>query len=152
MVQLKDVLEHLVKPHMVMNEIKRILKPDGVVFITLPNARSISFWLFQENWFHLEIPRHVVSYSPRGLRFLADATGFEIVKIQFNSGAFNFVRSVKYLLEEMGDQCPQWLRRIDWPSNKLIRRTLKPFFVLVDHLRFGDVMVAALRKNQSPGA
>jgi len=148
-VQLKDVLEHLVKPHMVMNEIKRILKPDGVVFITLPNARSISFWLFQENWFNLEIPRHVVSYSPRGLRILCDATGFEIVKIQFNSGAFNFVRSVKYLLEEMGDQCPQWLRRIDWPRNKLIRRTLKPFFFVVDLLRFGDVMVTILRKGVS---
>jgi hypothetical protein len=132
-----------------MNEIKRILKPDGVVYITLPNARSISFWLFQENWFNLEIPRHVISYSPRALRFLCSATGFEIAKIQFSSGAFNFVRSVKNLLEEKGDQCPQWLRRIDWPSNKPIRRILKPFFYLVDLCRFGDVMVATLRKTAS---
>jgi SAM-dependent methyltransferase len=148
-IQLKDVLEHLVKPHMAMNEIKRILKPDGVVYITMPNTRGPSFWLFGENWFNLEIPRHVISYSPRALEFLCNATGFEIVEIRFDSGAFNFVRSVQFFLEEKGRHWPGWFHRINWHRNKLIRRTLKPLFLLADLLRFGDVMVATLRKGVS---
>ncbi len=146
-VRLNNVLEHLTDPQGTFHEIHRILKPDGVVYITVPNTRSVNFWLFGENWYGLDPPRHVISYSPKALRFLCDATGFEIAKVRFQSGAFNFVRSVKYFLEEKGSQWLQWPRRIDWPSNKLIRRTLKPFFLLVDIVRFGDVMMATLKKT-----
>ena len=142
-------LEHLPDPQVTMREIKRILKPDGIVYITVPNTRSLNFWLFGEYWYGLDIPLYVISYCPRELRFLCDDTGFEIIKIGIRSGAFIFVRSIKYVLEGKGENWPRWLHRINWPSNKLIRRTPKPFFIQVDHLRFGDTMVAALRKDHS---
>ena len=145
-IRLNHVLEHLTDPHGTMREIGRILKPEGIVYITVPNARSLNFWLFGENWYGLDIPRHVVSYSPEALKFLCDGTGFEIVRMRFRSGPFNFVRSVKYYLEETGDRCPYRLRRINWPSNKMIRRTLKPFFFFIDRVCFGDVLQATLRK------
>ena len=145
-VRLNHVLEHLTDPHGTLCEIKRIVRPDGLVYVTVPNTRSLNFWLFRENWYALDIPRHVVSYSPEALKFLCGATGFEIVGTRFRSGPFNFVRSVKYYLEETGDRYPYWLRRINWPSNKMIRRTLKPFFFLIDRVCFGDVLQATLRK------
>lgn len=146
-IRLNNVLEHLPDPRGTFREIKRILKPGGVVYITVPSARSLNFWLFGENWYGLDAPRHVILYSPRALRHLCDSTGLEIARIRFRSGAFNFVRSVKYFLEEKGRHWPGWLRQIDWPRNKLIRRTLKPFFFLVDVVGFGDVMVAILRRG-----
>jgi hypothetical protein len=85
-------------------------------------------------------------------QIFCDAAGFDIIELRFDSGAFNFVRSVKYMLEEKRDWSPPWLRRIDWPSNKLIRRTLKHFFFVIDRMRLGDVMVAILRKDHSPEA
>ena len=145
-VRLNHVLEHLTAPRGTLREIKRIVKPDGLVYVTVPNTRSLNFWLFGENWYGLDIPRHVVSYCPETLKFICDATGFEIIRIRFRSGPFNFVRSVKYYLEETGDHCPYWLRRINWASNKIIRRTLKPFFFFIDRVRFGDVLQATLRK------
>ncbi len=148
-IRLNHVLEHLTDPKGTFREIKRILKPDGIVYITVPNTRSFNFWLFGENWYGLDSPRHVISYCPETLRFLCDATGFQIAKIRFQSGAFNFVRSVKYLLEEKGGRWPKQLHGIDWPRNKLIRRTLKPFFYVLDQLRLGDVMVALLETNGS---
>jgi len=148
-IRLSHVLEHLTDPQGTLREISRILKPDGLVYVTVPNTRSLNFWLFGKEWYSLDTPRHVISYSPSALKFLCDATGFDIVKLRFSSGAFNFVRSVKYLLEEKGDRWPLWLRRINWPRNKLIRRTLKPFFFMIDQIRLGDVMVAILRKNHS---
>lgn len=146
-IRLNHVLEHLTDPQGTFREIKRVLRPDGIVYVTVPNTRSLNFWLFGENWYGLDAPRHVISYCPKALSFLCDTTGFEAVKIRFNSGAFNFVRSVKYLLEERGRSWPRWLHEIDWPRNKLIRRTLKPFFFLVDVIGSGDVMVATLRKT-----
>ncbi|MCH7916170.1 MAG: hypothetical protein IH856_24560 [Deltaproteobacteria bacterium] len=43
------------------------------------------------------------------MRFLCDDTGFEIIKIGFRSGAFIFVRSIKYVLEGKGENWPRIL-------------------------------------------
>lgn len=150
-VRLNHVLEHLPEPKETFHEARRILKSDGIVLVTVPNSRSLNFWLFGENWYGLDAPRHVITYCPQAIEVLCNSTGFEVAKIQFHSGAFNFVRSVKYFLEENGRHSPQWLHRIDWPRNKLIRRSLKPFFFLVDIVRFGDVMTAILRKSRRDG-
>ena len=146
-IRLHHVLEHLTEPNETLREIARILKPDGVVTITVPNTRSLNFWLFQENWYGLDAPRHVISYCPEALGLLCDATGFAIAGIRFRSGAFNFVRSVKFLLQEKGQRLPKWLHSIDWAGSRLIRRTLKPLFFLVDFLRLGDIMEATLKKR-----
>ncbi len=148
-IRLNNVLEHLVDPNGTFGEIRRILKPDGVVYITVPNTRSFNFWLFGERWYGLDSPRHVISYSPRTLRSLCESTGFQPIEIRFRSGAFNFVRSVKYLLEDKGEKCPLWLRKVNWSSNKIIRRSLKPFFFLVDIIGLGDVMKATLGRRNS---
>lgn len=145
-IRLNNVLEHLTDPRGTLREVRRILKPDGIVYITVPNTRSFNFWLFGKNWYGLDAPRHVISYCPRALKFLCGATGFKIVELRFRSGAFNFVRSVRYWLEERGG--PRWLARIDWPRSRFIRRSLKPFFFLLDILRLGDIMEATLEKAE----
>jgi SAM-dependent methyltransferase len=147
-IRLSNVVEHLPNPKTVFREIHRILKPDGIVYITVPNTRSLVFWLFQENWYALDAPRHVISYSPKTLKTLADATGFDVAREDFTAGPFNFVRSMKYLLEEKGDEYPAWLRKIRWERSKFIRRSLKPFFFIVDSLGYGDFLNATLRKKR----
>ena len=148
-IRLNNVLEHLTDPQETFREIRRILRTDGVVYITVPSTRSLNFWLFGANWYGLDAPRHVISYCPRALELLCSATGLEVVRIRFRSGAFNFVRSVRYYLEEKGDHWPQGLRRVNWSGNKWIRGTLKPFFFLIDGLRLGDVMEATIKKSSS---
>lgn len=143
-VRLHHVLEHLPDLRESFVEIRRVLKPDGIVRITVPNTRSLNFWLFGPDWYGLEVPRYVISYCPDALRYLCGVTGFAVAEIRYQSGAFNFVRSVHFFLQENGEHWAAWVRGIDWPRNKLIRRALKPVFFLVDLLRIGDVMVAIL--------
>ena len=88
----------------------------------------------------------MISYCPETLKFLCEATGFRIVNIRFRSGAFNFVRSMQYLLEDRGERWPRWIRRLDWLHNRMIRRTLKPFFFLIDTVRLGDTMQVVVVK------
>lgn len=146
-VLLSNVLEHLTDPKATLREIRRIIKDDGVVCVTVPNARSFVFWLFQENWYALDSPRHVISYCPEALQTLCDATGFEIASVHFNAGPFNFVRSVKYFFEEKGKRWPSWIRDVRWEKNKFIRRALKPVFFVVDSMGYGDFLHATLRKK-----
>ena len=79
------MVEHLPQPKETFREIQRILKPKGIVYLTVPNTRSLVFWLFRENWYALEAPRHVISYSPTTLKALADATGFKVARINFTA-------------------------------------------------------------------
>jgi SAM-dependent methyltransferase len=146
-IRLSHVVEHLPNPKATFREIARVLKPKGLVYLTVPNTRSLVFWLFRENWYALDAPRHVISYSPKTLRALATATGFEVVRENFSAGPFNFVRSVKYWLEEKGDRWPRRLKKIRWEHNKFIRRALKPFFFFVDSIGYGDFLHATLRKK-----
>jgi len=146
-IRLSNVVEHLPDPATTFREIQRVLKPEGIVYITLPNTRSLVFWLFRENWYALDSPRHVISYSPRTLNLLAETTGFQVTHMHFSAGPFNFVRSMKYLAEEKGRHWPGWLRKIRWEKSKFIRRSLKPFFFFVDSLGFGDFIHATLRKK-----
>ena len=146
-VRLSNVLEHLSDPKATLKEISRILKGDGLVYVTVPNTRSLVFWLFQENWYALDSPRHAISYCPRALQTLCNATDFDIANINFAAGPFNFVRSVKYFFEEQGNGWPRWIREIRWERNKFIRRVLKPFFLFVDRLGYGDFLHATLRKK-----
>src|SRR5437870_11595841 len=76
-IRLSHVLEHLTDPQGTLREISRILKPDGLVYVTVPNTRSLNFWLFGKEWYSLDTPRHVISYSLSALKFLCDATGFD---------------------------------------------------------------------------
>ena len=146
-VRLDNVLEHLRDPVPTFREIQRILKADGLVYLIVPNTRSLVFWLFQENWYALDTPRHVISYCPRTLQVLCGATGFEVVQMNFASGPFNFVRSVKYFFEEKGKSWPRWMRGVRWDRSKFIRRSLKPFFFLVDTAGYGDFLRVTLRKS-----
>lgn len=144
-VRLHHVLEHLSNPRETLVEIRRIMKPEGIVQITVPNTGSLNFWLFGPNWYGLDIPRHVISYGPKAFRLLCRATGFEVANLRCRSGPFGFVRSLSYFLEENAYHWPKWVRHIDWPRNKFVRRTLKPLFSVLDVLSLGDVMVATLK-------
>lgn len=147
-IRLDNVLEHLPNPKTTLREIHRILKPDGLVYLTVPNTRSLVFWLFRENWYALDAPRHVISYSPPTLKILAEFSGFEIVDTNFAAGPFNFVRSMRYLADARGERWPDWLRNVRWERSKLIRRLLKPLFFLIDSLGYGDFLHATLRKKR----
>jgi ubiquinone/menaquinone biosynthesis C-methylase UbiE len=60
-IRLSNVFERLPKPNETSREIQRILKSEGIVYLTVPNTRSPVFCLFRENWYALEALRHVIS-------------------------------------------------------------------------------------------
>ena len=80
-VTLWQVLEHLYDPSEVFKKIIKILRPEGLVVIAVPNIASIQARLFRARWYHLDVPRHLFHYSPRTLRRLMESHGFKILAI-----------------------------------------------------------------------
>ncbi|MDQ4019095.1 MAG: methyltransferase domain-containing protein [Actinomycetota bacterium] len=75
-VLLSEVLEHLERPEDALRECFRLLEPGGHVIVTTP-----FFWPVHDE-------RDFFRYAPGGLRYLLDATGFELVELLPLGGAW----------------------------------------------------------------
>jgi SAM-dependent methyltransferase len=71
------VLEHLRDPLQGLRFAGRLLKPTGTLVIQVPNISSIQARLFGTRWYGLDVPRHLINFSPKALSFLLDEAGYE---------------------------------------------------------------------------
>ena len=87
-----DILEHLFDPVFVLREVKRVLKDDGILLISVPNAANIysrMVFLFtgelidaagisEKRTPELLFPEHVRFFSVKKIREVLQLTGFRI--------------------------------------------------------------------------
>lgn len=62
--------EHVEVPAPLLAAVEKLLRPDGQVFISVPNFRSWQSRFFGAHWFHLDPIRHVLHYNPKTLQSL----------------------------------------------------------------------------------
>lgn len=73
------VLEHFQYPFKYALEIKRLLKPDGICLVALPNRFSFDAEHYRKFWAAYDVPRHLWHFSPFTFRLFAEKTGFRII-------------------------------------------------------------------------
>ncbi len=71
------VLEHVMEPQLVLNEIARVLRPGGSLYVSVP----------QQMWQHQK-PYDFFRYTSYGLRYLLDKAGLDIAFIKPMGGYF----------------------------------------------------------------
>jgi 2-polyprenyl-3-methyl-5-hydroxy-6-metoxy-1,4-benzoquinol methylase len=76
------LLEHLPDPRRALRFAKARLRAGGSLIVQVPNAGSLQARLFALRWYGLDVPRHVVNFSPRALELLLAAEGFEIAAVR----------------------------------------------------------------------
>ena len=76
------VLEHVFDPIGFLAECGRLLKPGGRLVSITPNADSLGHRIFRRAWRGLEPPRHIVVYTPDGLRVACARAGLSIERLQ----------------------------------------------------------------------
>lgn len=77
--------EHVTSPHETLDEIHRLLKPDGQLLVAVPNVDSLPARLFKRHWWHLCPPVHPFGYSVKTLKCLLERHGFRVTRVVFNS-------------------------------------------------------------------
>jgi 2-polyprenyl-3-methyl-5-hydroxy-6-metoxy-1,4-benzoquinol methylase len=131
LVTLWDVLEHVPDPRATLKEIARVLKPEGMLALSLPNPVCIEARLFGSYWVGWDRPRHLHLFTPAVLaRYLQDS-GFELISLQSYSGRLGLtLLSLEFYLKAKGIPEKRWrhwlkllynwpLRMATWPVYRL---------------------------------
>lgn len=79
------VLEHLPDPLDNLCEMHRLLRPDGLLFIGVPNIRSVRHWLNGDIWYS---PYHLYNYDADTLRQMLERADFKVVRLWTDSPGF----------------------------------------------------------------
>lgn len=79
---LSQVIEHVHDPLAALRDIRRILKPGGVLWVATPNMNAAGHARYGADWRGLEPPRHLVLFSPEALRLALEKAGFTDIRFQ----------------------------------------------------------------------
>jgi 2-polyprenyl-3-methyl-5-hydroxy-6-metoxy-1,4-benzoquinol methylase len=124
------VLEHVSQLNERMQQLKKIVKDDGVVIIALPNYKSWDTQYFSEKWAAWDVPRHLYHFSKDTFSKLAqkhDLKIIEIIPMKFDA-FYVALLSEKYRSKKMnypkaffqGIKSNQWAKKNDGNYSSLI--------------------------------
>lgn len=111
-------LEHVHQPRSTLEAARRLLKPGGVLALSVPNLASWSFATFGGGWYGLDLPRHLTHFTPPTLADLARRAGFTQVEVTQVGRAGWIRRSVKRA-RDLGLARPEHAR---WAGGRASRR------------------------------
>lgn len=132
-------LEHLPSPTEALRRVHALLKDDGLLVVSVPNADSIEAKLFGNSWFHWDPPRHFYHFGRGSLTQLMRQAEFRPHRFRTGVGSVFFMASLDRF----------WRQRFNGalPMRMLIDRLLvRPFCLLAGHAGFGtEITVYAMK-------
>lgn len=78
-ITLWHVLEHVQALHEYVERLKNLLKPNGRLFIAVPNYRSFDADTYKSYWAAYDVPRHLYHFSPEAMQKLLQQHGLSIL-------------------------------------------------------------------------
>ena len=75
------VLEHVHKLQGRLEKIRSLLKPEGALFIAVPNCSSWDAEKYKEFWAAYDLPRHLYHFTPESMSETCRRNNFQIKKI-----------------------------------------------------------------------
>ena len=95
--------EHLNNPHETLDEMARILKPGGTLFIGVPDTSGLMAKVFGPEWYYTGAPVHTINYDRKNLGQLIEEHGFSVQSVRSNSTHGGTVGSLQsWLIKRRG--------------------------------------------------
>jgi SAM-dependent methyltransferase len=95
-VTMGDLIEHLIEPGRALERLRRLLRPEGVVWLALPDAGSAVARGMGRRWWSV-IPTHVQYFTRHSIRILLQRHGYEVLDISTAPKAF----TLRYYLQRI---------------------------------------------------
>lgn len=76
-----ELLEHVLRPRLLLEGIARILRPGGLLWATTPHGRGLSARLLGVHWSAVSPPEHLQLFSNKSVQQLLAGAGFQRIRI-----------------------------------------------------------------------
>jgi SAM-dependent methyltransferase len=120
-----DVIEHLERPGLALDEIRGSLARRGLLFLSTPDAGSLVARAMGTRWHYLDPVQHINLFSRRNLIELLRAHGFELVDSRYFGRSYRVSYMLNRLLylvrgsaaaqEPTRRTAPEWCGRLTIP-------------------------------------
>lgn len=97
LIMLHHSLEHMPDPGGAISAASRLLAPDGVILVRVPVAGKWAWRHYGTDWVQLDPPRHLYTFSEKGIAILASGAGLRVDKVLYDSEPFQFEGSERIL-------------------------------------------------------
>jgi SAM-dependent methyltransferase len=95
LIMFHHTLEHVPDPGDALVKSSKLLAPNGRILIRIPIA-SYAWERYGEDWFQLDPPRHLYTFTERSFRILADECGLRVDRVEYDSELAQFYASEQY--------------------------------------------------------
>ena len=132
------ILEHVVSPPEFVDQLARLLKPGGKLFLLTPNAASFHYRLARSWWRELlAIGEHVFLFTPQSLSAVAEKSGLHVARLATDYDYLIWPRL--YL--------PRSLKSAAIMPWSYLRAGVKAACMALPHGQSGDILFASLEKK-----
>lgn len=132
-------LEHVRDPDMALSCARDLLRPGGLVGVTVPNFASWQRRLFGAAWFQLDVPRHLQHFERRTLEALLERCEFDPVVLRTTSMMAGLLGSTQY--RAFGRLI------VSGRAFRVANLVLYPLLALSDLIAEGDCVNAVARRR-----
>jgi SAM-dependent methyltransferase len=91
-------LEHVTDATTDLRRIRDALAPGGIAVVILPNFGSWQRKRFGSRWFHLDVPRHRIHFTPGSLDRAMKRAGLSVERIGTSSSAVGLPGTIQYVI------------------------------------------------------
>ena len=142
-VVLSNVLEHALDPVAMLTQVRRLLSPQGQVWISCPNATSYWRQVFGRHWINWHVPFHLWHFSSQTLKDVLGRAHLRVVDMQTCTPALWIARSICARLSSQAGHANRWMRSAPLIANLMfaIRFFFSPFLRHIDQQTKGDCLI-----------
>ncbi len=79
---MNDLIEHVHNPQELLQQVKRVVKPQGIIFIVTPDVGSYAAKVLKKRWPHFKPNEHLIYFSRKTLRKVLESEGFVIKEMK----------------------------------------------------------------------
>jgi SAM-dependent methyltransferase len=143
LITMNEYFEHEPEPGRVLREARRISKTGAHLVIEVPYIGGLTARMFRSCWSQLDVPRHLVFYTPETLERILPHYGYRLIHVTRFGAPFSFGISV---LQALGFKNLGRMRPIDVLLIALAGTPFLPFFPWLHEFIF------AVARAESPEA
>jgi 2-polyprenyl-3-methyl-5-hydroxy-6-metoxy-1,4-benzoquinol methylase len=128
-----DVIEHVQDPVQLLKEVKRILRPGGVLALQVPNINSLMVKKTGNYWNWWTLPDHINHFTPQSIQNLLNYSGFEVNSLQTWEPVSDFIENVLTAALHVAIDTPGLYARLIRKFARMAALILKPVIKLFQH-------------------